>query len=108
MEHLDAIALTIPHIEEVVVGQFGAMHWIAELLRGRLAGIVLAGVLIIGLVPISAPMALIFSGVRVEYDHAMVAVTVGDVDFIRLGVDKSFGRQSEVRDIVRALASPRL
>ena len=68
------------------------MHRVAELLRGRRIGIVRAEIGIVGLVAVSAPMALVLSGLSVIDDHAVVAVTVGDIEFIRRFIDEHFCR----------------
>ena len=59
--------------------EFGAMHRIAELLRGRIVRIVAAQIGVVGLVAVSAPMPLVLARIGVEHDHAMVAVAVGDI-----------------------------
>ncbi len=59
MEHLDAIVHAIADIQQIVVRKHGAVHRIAELLRGRRVRIVRAEVGIAGLVAVSAPMPLV-------------------------------------------------
>ena len=57
-----------------------------------------------GLFPYAPQWRLYLPRLRVEYDDAVIAVAVGDVQLIGLGVDKHFGRSLEVFDIVAAFA----
>ena len=81
-EHLDAVVHAVAHVEQAIVRQLRAVHGIAELLIERRIRIVIAQVGVVRLVAVSAPMPLVFSRVRVEHDHALVAIAVGDVQFI--------------------------
>ena len=72
---------------------------------GRRVGIVRARVGIVGLVPIGAPVPLVFAGIRVEHDHAMVPVTIGDVQFVGLGIDKRLGGPAQILDVITAFAA---
>ncbi len=38
---------------------------------------------IVGLVPVGAPMSLVYARVRIEHDHPTVPVPVGNEDFVR-------------------------
>src|SRR5437879_1618848 len=49
-------------------------------------------------------MALVFSGVRIVNDDAMVAVAIRDIKLVRRLVDKHFRGTLEVFDIVAAFA----
>ena len=49
-------------------------------------------------------MAFVLTGVGVEDDHAMVAVAVGDIEFVSLAIDEHLGGAFEIFDIVAALA----
>ena len=80
------------------------MYGIAELLRRRSVGIVRAEVGVIRLISVSAPVTFVFSGIGVVHDHAMVPVAIGDVDFVRILIDKNFRGQPEVLDVVTAFA----
>src|SRR6202035_2314783 len=80
------------------------MHGIAELLGGRRIRVVGAQIRVVRFVAVRAPVALVLAGVGVEDDDAMVAVAVGNVDFIGLLVDESFGGQAEILHVVAALA----
>ncbi len=104
LEHLNAIVDAIANIQQIVVRQLGAMHRIAELLRGRRVGIVGARVGVVGLVAVGAPMPLVLAGIGVEHDHAMIPVAVGDIQLIGLGIDERLGGQPQILDIVAAFA----
>jgi len=49
-------------------------------------------------------MPLVFPGVRIKNDDAVVAVTVGDVKLVRRLIDEHFSGTLEVFEIVAALA----
>ncbi len=53
-------------------------------------------------------MPLVLAGLRVVHDHTMVAVTIGDKDFVGRLVDKCLSRQSEVLHVVAAFALVRM
>ena len=76
-----------------------------ELLRERRVGVVGVG-LVGGPVAVGAPVALVLAGVGVEHRDPAVAVAVGDVHLVGLGVDVDLGRLAEVREVVAALALP--
>jgi hypothetical protein len=78
-ENLNAVVRPIADIQQVVVGKFGAVNWIAELLRGRIFGLGWPEVGVVGLVPVGAPVPFVFTGLGVEYDDAVIAVAIGDV-----------------------------
>src|SRR6266704_34850 len=84
------------------------MNGITELLGRRRIRIVCAKVCVIGLVAVRAPMALVFAGVRVVDDDAVVTVTVGNVDFIRILIDEDLCRPPQVFDVVTAFAGANL
>src|SRR5579862_3642918 len=104
LEDLDAIVDAVAYVEESVIGEIGAMDGIAELLGNRLIGRVRAEVDVVRLVAVGTPIAFEFSAIGVEDDNALVAVSVGDVDFIGLLVDENLGGQSEIFSIVTAVA----
>src|SRR5882672_7816667 len=108
LEYLDAIVHTIADVEQTVVRKLGAVHRIAELLVDRRVRIVNAHVRIVRLVPVGAPMPLVLPGVGIKHDHAFVAVTIGDIQFICFWVDEHFRRTLEVLGIVAALALERM
>ena len=45
---------------------------------------------------VGAPHALDVAGVGVEHRDAMIAVAVGGIDFVRLGVELKLGNQTEL------------
>ena len=107
-EDLYAVVHAIADVQQVVVRELRAVHRIAELLRRRRIRIVPAVIDVVRLVPVSAPVAFVLAGLRVEHDHAMVAVAVGDIQFIGLGIDKSLGGQPQILEVVAAFALARL
>src|SRR5579871_2884609 len=80
------------------------MHRRAELLRRGIGGIIRRQLGVVGFVAIGAPMTLISAGIGVIHDHAPVAVTVGDIKLVGLGVHQRLGRQPEVGGVVASLA----
>ena len=104
LEDLDPVVHAVTDIQQAIDGHIRAMHGVAELLGRRRIRVVFSEVGVVGLVPVGAPVALVLAGIRVIHDHAMVAVTVGDVDLIGLLVDKRLGRQPQVLNVVAALA----
>ncbi len=84
------------------------MHRVAKLLRRWRIRIVVAEVGVIGFVAVRAPVPLVLARIRVKHDHAMIAVAVGDVHFIRLFIDERLSRQAQVFHVVAALAAVRL
>ncbi len=83
------------------------MHRVAELLGRRRVRVIFSEVGVVGLMSVGAPMALVLAGIRIEHNHTMIAVAVGDVHLIRLLVDKRLGRQPQIFDVVAALAMAR-
>src|SRR5581483_325782 len=57
---------------------------------------------VIGFVAVGAPVAFEFAGIRVKHGHAFVEVSVGDIGFIGLWVNKDFGHFPEVLRVVAA------
>ena len=53
---------------------------------------------------VGAPVPFVLAGLGVVNDDAMIAVTVGDVQFVGLPVDECLGRQPEIFDVVAAFA----
>src|SRR6516164_727667 len=49
-------------------------------------------------------MTLIFPGLVIEYDHTMIAISIGNVNFIRFGVEPGFRGTLQVCDVIAALA----
>ena len=88
LEYLDTIVHAVADIEQAIVRELRAVHRAAELLIDRRVRIVIAGVGVVRLVAIGAPMPLVLAGVGVEHDDAFVAVAVGDVQLIGFRIDK--------------------
>src|SRR5580704_1688891 len=78
------------------------MHRVAELLGWRRRGVIAAEILVARFVTVRAPMPFIGSGIGVEYDHAVIAVSIGDVHFVGFFIDEYLGRQPKVSHIVAA------
>src|SRR2546427_6278374 len=74
-----------------------------ELLGGRSIRVVWTKIGVIRLVAIGAPVALVFAGIGIIHDDAMVAVPIGNIDFVRVLIDKDFCRKPEILDIITAL-----
>ena len=96
----------IADVHQTVVRQVGAVHRRPELLRRRRLRIVAAEIRVVGLVAVGAPVALELPGVGVDDDDAFVAVAVGDVGLVGLGIDEDLGDAAEVLDVVAAAALP--
>src|SRR5262249_11768022 len=71
------------------------MDRIGELLRRRAGRIVRRLLAIVPRLAIGAPMSLVSAGVGIEYDDAMVAVAVGDVNLVGRRIDFSIGRSTQ-------------
>src|SRR5215470_16365818 len=52
-------------------------------------------------------MTLIFPGLVIEYDHTTIAVSIGNVNFIRFGVEPHLRGTLQVCDVIAALALAR-
>src|SRR5580658_4797627 len=76
------------------------MHRIAELLGRRRRGVITAEILVAWFVAVRAPMPLIGPRIGVEYDHAVIAVSVSDVYFVGFFIDKYLGRQPKVSYVI--------
>src|SRR3984893_9324136 len=104
IEYLDAVVHTIADVYQIVVGQHHAMHRVGELLAGRGIRIVFPQVGVVGPLSVRAPMPLVFPGVGIVHDHTVIAVAIGHVHFIGLGVHKYLRDAFDVLGIVAALA----
>ncbi len=99
-EDLDAIVRAVAHVHEAVVGELGAVHRRAELLRERLLRIVAAERRVVRLVAVRAPVALDLARVHVDHGHALVEVAVRHVRLVGLRVDEDLGDAAEVVHVV--------
>src|SRR5262249_44873547 len=52
------------------------------------------------LVAVCPPVALVGAAVGVEHDHAMIEISVGDVDLVGLGIDLGVGRLAQASEVV--------
>src|SRR5256885_3937823 len=103
-EYLQTIRLAVAHVDQTVVRALDAVHRIAELLGGRRLRIVVTHGSVVRLVAVRAPVALHLAGIGVDHGNAPVAVAVGDVGFVGLGIDPDLGHPPEVLRIVAAAA----
>src|SRR6185436_17795944 len=101
-EYLVTVVDSIADIHEPVVRNAHAMHRITELIRQRCTRVVLAGICVIGLGTIGAPMAPVFAGARVEHHDALVAITVRDINLVGRIIHD---RQCGAAQIARAVAA---
>ena len=102
---MNAIVYAIADIQQAVVGKISAMDGVAELLRQRRVRTVRAQVGIVRLMTVSPPITFVGPRIGVEHNNAMVAVSVGDVNFIGLRIDENLRGQPEILDIIAAFAS---
>ena len=102
LEDLNPVVHAIADVEQAVVREFGAMHGISELLGRGSIGVIGAEIGVIRLIAVSAPVPLVFAGIGVIHDNAMVAVAIGDIHFVRVLIDKDFCRKPEILDIITA------
>src|SRR5262249_8586793 len=94
LEHLEPIIRTIGDIDQVVVCYQDGVNRIVETIRcGTLNELRTRRELqtIIRLLAVGAPMPLVFAGVRIEDDDAMIEIPVGYEQFICLRVDEQTG-----------------
>src|SRR5437660_4894586 len=96
---LDAIVRTIRYIHDAIFGDLNTVRRV-ELLRSRTRCLARLGGLVIRLVAVGTPMALVGTGVAVEYDDAAVAVTIGNKHLVGLIVDGDARRPAQMRCIV--------
>src|SRR5207248_3028206 len=68
----------------------------------------LAEIGVVRLLAVSAPVAFVLSGFRVIDDHAVIAVTVGDIQFICSLIDEQFRGALQVLRVIAALALARV
>jgi hypothetical protein len=102
LEDLDAVVAAIADIDLAVPGHPDAVHGVRELLRQLLIALVDRHLHVCGRLAIGAPMALVGAGRRVEHDHAVIAVTVGDIELVGCRVDDHVSRAAETGGVVAA------
>src|SRR5437870_6636563 len=98
-EGLDAIVRTIRYIHDAIFGDLYTVRRV-ELLRSRARCLARLGGLVIRLDAVGTPMALVGSGVGIEYDDAAVAVTIGNKHLVGLIVDGDARRPTQMGCIV--------
>src|SRR5262245_54500031 len=101
-EDLDAVVHAIADVAQAVLGERDAAHRVAVLLRHRVARFVGSKLGIAGLLAVGAPPAFDLAGVAVDHSEAPVAIAVGDVAFIGLGIDIDLCDPSEVLRVIAA------
>src|SRR6266853_6481408 len=104
MEYLHAVVFAIANIDQAVGRNNHTMNRIAELLIGWFTRHIRFRRSIVRHVAVGAPMPLVLSSVRVEDDYAMVAVAIGNIEFVRRLVDKLFGGRFQVIGVIAAFA----
>src|SRR4029434_9240604 len=76
------------------------MDSVTELLGGRRVWMVGSERRVVRHFAIGAPVPLVLARIRVKYNHPMVAVPIGDINFIRLSIDENFCGQPQVLNVV--------
>ncbi len=80
------------------------MHRIAKLLSGWRVRIIGTEIGIIGFLAVGAPMTLVLSGLRVVDDHAVIAISVGNIEFVGSVIDEQFRRAFQIASVIAAFA----
>jgi len=101
-EHLQPVVHAVADVQQAIVGEIGAVHRVAELLGRRRVRIVAAEIGVVRPIAVCAPIALHLAGIGVEHGHALVAVAVGDVGFVRFRIDPDLRHPAEIIRIVAA------
>ena len=104
LEHLNSIVGAIADIEQAVIRERDAVNRSAELLRWWLGRVVWRKFLVVGLVPIRAPVPLVFTCVRIEDDHPAVAISICHIEFVGFWVHQRFCREPQIFRIIAAFA----
>src|SRR5262249_48372641 len=94
-EDLDTIVGAVADIDEAVLVETHAVDRIAELLGGRLCGIVGQRLFIARLLAVSAPVALVCAGLGIEYHDPAIGVAVGDKALLGDRIDRDIGWRAE-------------
>src|SRR6185436_3428311 len=100
-----AIVDTVAHVDEPVVGGLGAVHRVAELLRGRVARLVGRHRVVGRRLAVGAPGALELQRLRVPDRDAVIAVAVGRDELIGLRIEADLGHATDVVVVHAALAA---
>lgn len=85
---MDAVVRPVAHVNQTVARAAHAVR-VAELFGRFNAGLVGRLFPIVGHAAVGAPVAFVRAGSTIEHDHAFVAVTVADINFVgaRVGFD---------------------
>ena len=102
LEDLEAVVHPIADVDESLVRKLHAMDGVAEDRRGVRLLIVRRQLAVDGRPAVRAPVPLVLAGIGIEHDDAAVAVAVGHVDLVGLGVDADVGRTPQPRRVVAA------
>src|SRR5262249_40372492 len=76
LKHLDSIVLAVAYIDQTILRDRGAAYRSKLFCRRRIR-IVRAEARVIGLLAVSAPVALVGAGVAIEDDDAVIAESIG-------------------------------
>ena len=104
LEHLNAIVDAVAYVEQPIDRELRAVNRVAELLRGRRSRIVVAEIHVLRLMAVRAPMTFVCARLGIVDDHAVIAVAVGNIDFVRDAVDERLCRQPQVVRVVAPFA----
>src|SRR5215467_9863019 len=102
VEDLDAIIDAIANVKQAVLRKRDAVHGIAVLLRDRVARLVGPQLAVVRLLAVGSPPTLDLAGVAVDHGEEPVAIAVGNITFIGLGIDVDLRDPSEVLRVVAA------
>src|SRR5262249_35866758 len=102
LKHLDSIVQAIAAIDQTILRNRVAAYR-AKLFWRRRMRIVRAEARVIGLLAVSAPVALVGAGVAIEDDDAVIAESIGDVDLVGRRINSDAGRPVQPRFAIAAL-----
>src|SRR6516165_3170244 len=103
-EYLQAVVAAIADVDEIIFVDADAMHRVAELLRGRLCGIVGRRLFVARRFPVGAPVALVVAGFGIEHRDAPVGVAVRGKHLLRRDVDGNLRWRAESRGRIAVVA----
>ena len=98
----EAVVHPVADVDEPLARELHAVDGVAE--DGRRVPLLVVGreLAVVRGPAVGAPVPLVLAGVGVEDDDAAVAVAVGHVDLVGLGVDADVGRAAQARGVVAA------
>src|SRR5215472_15940099 len=103
-KHLQAVVAAVADVDEIILVDADAMHRVAELLRGRLCGIVGRRLFVARRFSVGAPVALVVAGFGIEHRDAPVGVAVRGKHLLRRDVDRNVRRRAESRGRIAVVA----